>query len=1108
MSQVLQPAPPALNEEIDLQPTIEEPAAVLTGRVNGLERALRAVPGSRGDISLHPERWPEVAGYEILSVLGRGGMGVVFLAQQTHLKREVALKMLPSRFQEASENFHRFRAEAEAIALAQHPNIVQIYEVGEMGGRPFLALEYVDGGSLAKRLQSGPVPPIQAARWIQKLAQAIHFAHLRGIIHRDLKPANVLLTRDGEPKIADFGLARQLSSDRDASGRFLTQVGMVVGTPEYMAPEQVAGSGPSPAVDTYALGVLLYELLTARVPFRAATPVETMTLVGKQEPVSPRRLQPNLPRDLETICLKCLEKDPARRYASALDLAEDLQRFLDDRPIQARCVGSIERVRRWCKRNPHPAASLAGIVCTFLIAFVSVSLSYWGAEAARQDEADQRHEAQRRTRAERWERYRANIVAASSAFQVYNVASARRSLDASPEEYRNWEWRHFHSRLDLAQQVLDCPQAPHAHGALAFDGRRLVAYGYDLRFRVWDTIDGREIDCFRLDHNPPGAIVVSPDGRMVAQDLKPCGLLLLDLRDRKNSRVLPQQGNLQALLFQAVSSRLVSISDEGTAVVWNTETGEPAASITLGYPDPHTLALSPDGRRLAAARTRSTVIDLWDLQTGERLSTLPPHERQLLSVIFDPSGERLLSAEAFPQNTLRLWEVKTGRLIREMRAHRNQVTALGFSPDGSRLATGSFDQTVMLWDGLTGQLIATLRGHRGWVSSLAFSKDGRRLVTSSQDQTIRLWDATIGDALGVLHGHTDEVGKVAFSADGRTIASASKDGTVRLWDTETVEANGTLRGHTTYVYSVAFHPDNERLASASWDGTARIWEARTGRQLAALAHGDKTIVTSVAFHPAGKLLASRARDAVRLWDLATSRELHRWSVPTDSWHDTRLVFSRRGDRLASGCAGREIRIWDVASRAELMVLRDHLNEVRDLDFSPDGRWLASVADHGDHAIRIWDLEQQQLMHRLEGHTVHAYAVAFNHDGTLLASGSLDGTARLWDTATWNEVAVLKHGFHVYGVAFSPDGTRLACACADNSIRLWDTRTFQEVAELRGHVDYVHQVAFSPDGARLASASGDSTARLWDTLRHQDRVLARPEVSLAGNPGTPTLGSGK
>ncbi len=322
------------------------------------ETLANAPPPSRqqGDFPAVGSALPLVTGYEILNELGRGGMGVVYRAWQQKLKRVVALKVMLAGDYAGPEGVGRFRIEAEAMARLQHPNIVQVHEIGEQDGRPFLALEYVEGGSLARKLAGTPLASAEAARLVEVTALAMHAAHLKGVVHRDLKPANVLLTADGAPKVTDFGLAKLVvgGSGQTASGAFL-------GSPSYMAPEQAGGDSAhvGPPADVYALGALLYEALTGRPPFRGATVADTVRQVMSEDPVSPRRLCPTVPRDLETICLKCLKKSPKIRYATAADLASDLGRFLAGEPVWARPSGPAEHAWKWARRRPAPAAALA-----------------------------------------------------------------------------------------------------------------------------------------------------------------------------------------------------------------------------------------------------------------------------------------------------------------------------------------------------------------------------------------------------------------------------------------------------------------------------------------------------------------------------------------------------------------------------------------------------------------------------------------------------------------------------------------------------------------------------------------------------------------------------
>ncbi len=337
-----------------------------------------------------------IPGYEILTELGRGGMGVVYKARHLDLKRLVALKMIVGAEYASGDQIERFRREAEAVARLQHPNIVQIYEVGQREGRPYFSLEFVDGGSLADKLRGTPLPPAEAAHVVETLARAVHAAHQRGIVHRDLKPGNVLLTADGTPKIADFGLAKQTDGN---SSR--TQEGTVVGTPSYMAPEQASGetSAVGPAADTYALGAILYETLTGRPPFRGVTPLDTIMQVVSQEPAAPREMQPHVPRDLETICLKCLHKDPARRYASALDLAPRTckRRFQGDEPIQARATPALECLVKWSRRHPASAGLVVALGVLVVTAFAVVTWRWEQAEKLAKIDREAKVQADERT---------------------------------------------------------------------------------------------------------------------------------------------------------------------------------------------------------------------------------------------------------------------------------------------------------------------------------------------------------------------------------------------------------------------------------------------------------------------------------------------------------------------------------------------------------------------------------------------------------------------------------------------------------------------------------------------------------------------------------------
>jgi WD40 repeat protein/serine/threonine protein kinase len=1119
----------------------------------------------------------QLGDYRLLREVGRGGMGVVYEAQQLSLGRHVAIKVLPAHALLDPRLLGRFQREARAAAKLHHTNIVPVFGVGEQDGLHYYVMQFIQGLGLdlvlkeLRRLRQprGKAPPTvnagpgrrtdaarntsaadvarglltvdyhqpnptgvdsaapeeaspvasapsglavparagaadtsatihlpgqtdssslnesglqywqSVARIGMQVADALAHAAQQGILHRDIKPSNLLLDGTGNVWVTDFGLAKSDDGDN------LTHTGDIVGTLRYLAPERFNGQGDLRS-DVYSLGLTLYELITLRPAFDDADRNRLVKQVMHDEPVRPRKLNPAVPRDLETVVLKAIAREPAHRYQTPAEMAEDLKRFTEDRPVKARRVSGVERLTRWARRNPQVAGSLAAVVVVFLTAFVLVAWSYFRAEDARGEEAKQRQQAQHREQAERWERYRANMIATGGAMQLHNVSAARTALDAAPEEHRNWEWKYFYHQLDTARTVVPIGQDLRVI-CLSHDRMHAAVQPAHGPAQLWN-LGTRQVIATLPRRAPVLRFTFSRDGKIlvyhVAGDFN---LYLWDIAAGRE-RVVLSGCEQQATHFDFSPDcrRLVAGSDDRTARVWDTATGKQLLVLRGHEDNVQNAVFSPDGRRILSAGLFDRTARLWDAETGQPLATLRGHDHAVLSAIFNPQGDRILSVETYPSNALRLWDA-AGKPLSVLRGHTNVAGEHVFSPDGSRIASGGLDWSIRLWDGRTGQPLAKLDGHRGHLQDLAFSPDGQYLVSSAQDQTTRLWDARTGTALGVLHGHTGSVSSARYTPNGGTIVTASPaDGTVRLWDARAAEQNGALRGHRSFVYDVAFFPDGERVASAAWDGTVRVWEAATGRELFLLHDlssmpGEQLILSGIAIHPGGDLAATCGReDGVRLWDLTTRKQLHHFAGLTHL--DSQPTFSTRGDLFVWGTQ-EQVHVWDVKRSVEVAVLRGH--GAFAAAFSPDDSWVALGGP--DRHIRIWDVNRQTTRRVLQGHTDKVHALAVSRDGKWLASGCLDGTARLWDTNTWQEVAALKHGTHVYGVAFSPDGTRLACACGNGMIRLWDTKTHQLVAELHGHTDYVHKIAFSPDGSRLVSGSGDKTVRIWDSLSVQERT---------------------
>jgi WD40 repeat protein/tetratricopeptide (TPR) repeat protein len=1062
---------------------------------------------------------PRVAGYEILGVLGRGGMGVVYQARQTKLNRLVALKMILAGGHAGDDERRRFLTEAEAVARLQHPNIVQIHEVGEADGQPFFTLEFVAGGSLAAKLSGTPLPSKEAARVVQHLARGIHYAHGKGIVHRDLKPANVLLAEDGTPKVTDFGLAKRVEV-----GSGLTATGAILGTPSYMAPEQAGGHGKrvGPSADVYALGAILYECLTGRPPFKAATALDTLLQVVSEEPAAVRQLQPGVPADLETVCHRCLQKEPAKRYASAEELAEDLRRFQAGEPILARPVGSAERAWRWCRRNPVVAGLLTAVAAALLLG-VGVA-SYFAvrarAEAGRARVNEQRAvtEAQKARESEQQAQrqlaraeglvYAGQIDRAQQYWREGHAAAAQDLLERCRWDYRGWEHRYLYTLFDASHLTLKSNSGCESV-CFSPDGRRLASAGRG-GVKVWDAQTGQELLTL---NTASGRVCFSPDGRHLASAGE-SGVKVWDARTGQEVRtfVAPLKGyafHLPSVCFSPDGRCLATASEEGfqrgEVKMWDAQTGQEQRTLHTGWVS--SVCFSPDGRSLATALGDSSTIrpgevQVWDAQTGREVRTLQGYTAAVVSVCFSPDGRRLASASRGAQGEVngevKVWDAQTGQELLSLNG--SGVESVCFSPDGRRLAA-SHGQVVKVRDAQTGQELLSLKGHTWTVSSVCFSPDGRRLASAAMGYDaqyrplsgeVKVWDAHTGQDVRTLQGHLGPVPGVCFSPDGRRLASASHDKTVKVWDVKSGQEVRTLKGHTSQVLSACFSPDGRRLATASDDQTVKVWDAQTGQELLTL-RGHTGLVTSVRFSPDGRRLTSASVDGtVKVWDAKSGQE-----VRTLKGHTSQVLsacFSPDGRYLASasgqmmdrveGVPG-EVKVWDALTGLEVRTLQGHTSGILNVCFSPDGRRLAT-ASH-DQTVKVWDVETWQVVFTLRGHLSSVTSVCFSPDGRRLASASWDRTVKVWDTKLGQEVLTLQgHMNALSGVCFGPDGRYLASA-GSGMVEVWDAQAEQEVLPLKGYTGRVESVCFSADGMRAVAAGARGQLYSWDALTGQEVV---------------------
>jgi WD40 repeat protein len=778
-------------------------------------------------------------------------MGVVYKARQVRLGRVVALKMILAGGHAEEQDLARFRAEAEAVARLRHPHVVQIYEVGEHDGLPFFSLEFCPGGSLARRLNGTPLPPPEAARLVETLARAMQAAHEKGVVHRDLKPANVLLAEDGQPKVTDFGLAKRL----DAAGQ--TVSGTVLGTPSYMAPEQAQGQakGLGPAADVYALGAILYELLTGRPPFKAPTALETLRQVVAEEPVPPTRLQ-KTPRDLETICLKCLQKEPGKRYASAAALADDLQRYLAGQAVRARPVWIGERLWRWCRRNPVLAASV-GLTVAALLAVVAVSASL-GVSQSRVAADLRRQTEQTQAALEEAKGHRRQAERLSAAAAVGQGLSLCEQGDVGP------------GMLWLARALDTAPEDD--PGLRRYIRTSLAAWRQQLC----------PVQFIHSLSTPVTAIAPSPDGQAVLEGTLSGTPYLAEVDSGKRLVIGVHQYWVSVVAFSPDGRQVVTGSWDQTARVWKRAVGiGPGAAVMEHHGRVYAVAFSPDGKALLTG-SDDKIAQLWDARTGKPLGEALRHSDAVRAVAFRPGDGAVLTASE--DMTIRLWDAGPGRIIGEVTGPlrpRQRLLAAAFSPDASLVVTGSPDGTAQVWVAATGQPVGPALRHREAVRAVAFGPDAQTVLTGSSDGTARLWDAATGEPLSPPLRHLHGVGAVAVSHDGKTLLTAA-DKRVWGWEAPRRAPKGATLRHPGGIRCMAFSQDGKAVLTGGTDKAARLWEAVTGKPVGQpLLHQDTVAAVALSRDGAAALTGSIDKTA-RLWDALTGKPgaalRHRFAV--------------------------------------------------------------------------------------------------------------------------------------------------------------------------------------------------------------------------------------
>jgi eukaryotic-like serine/threonine-protein kinase len=1019
-----------------------------------------------------------IGSYRIVREIGRGGMSVVYLAERADdaYRKQVAVKLVWPGLM-TGEIERRFRQERRILARLDHPNIARLLDGGVTeDGCQYVVMEYVEGEPIKEFCDSRKLSITERLKLFQQICAAVQYAHDNLIVHRDLKPSNILVANDGTIKLLDFGIAKLLDpSLLGIEDSPPSQTGFNAMTPEYASPEQARGENITTASDVYSLGVMLYELLTGRRPYRikSRAPHEAARVISEEEPPppsvvvsgtvedagadcrnrvtqsprlgvethdgAPERLRARLQGDLDDIVLKALRKESQSRYRSAVEFSEDVARHLSGRPVVARKGTLIYLTTRYVRRHKVGVGAATFVLLTLICAIVYLVRQARVAEA----------QARRQLRL----LYAADMRQAGQDLLDRNLERARELVEryrahSDPlwdDRWRGFEWYFLWKALHTEQAKLQ-NQATATELVITPDGKKLFVASRNGKIEIWDVGASRMEGVFANLEEPILGLALSRDGKRLAAGGEGGLTKVWDVASRRN--IFERRGHGGAQIY--------------------------------------TVALSPDGGMLATGG-RDAATRLWKTDSGELLHTFDFAGKWVRSVQFSPDG-KILAVGGTGDLTVRLWDVKSLNPAAALRGSSGDILHLLFSEDGKNLVAGTRDGFVRVWDVGSRELRESYRGHDGMVWTVGFAPDGKSIASAGQDDTLRFWDRATGQEIAKVNCEF-EISTLILAADpSTTTVFCTADDSTRIYDLKKLNATSVIARHiSSDINDVAMAPDGASVATVDGVGAISLWDVATGKPLKIFSNPEYAF-SSVEFSQDGKLIAVLGEInnkvlTVELRDAGAGQIIA--SMKGHNQYENRATFSPDFKTLATDGPDRQIKLWDVSAGRELLSMKGHARGVRRMAFSNDGARLVSLG--GDDRAMVWDVKSGNQLLEFEAHAL----ARFSPDGGLIATGAANHFVKLLDAFTGREIHSFRgHSGDLRALAFSPDGKRLASAGDDQIIRIWDVETGMELLALRGHARRVLSLAFSPDGRLLISGSKDNTVRVW-------RAASAEEVQ-AGN----------